>query len=59
MKKTIFIIALVLGFIVNLGAQSKITDDNLQQSGDYVIVTFSVETEDNSIPKNRKEVILS
>lgn len=58
MKKTIFIIALVLGFIVNLGAQSKITDDNLQQSGDYVIVTFSVETEDNSIPKNRKEVIL-
>ena len=58
MKKTIFIIALALGSAVTLGAQSKITNDKLEQNGDFVRVTFDVETEDNSIPKNRKEVIM-
>ena len=58
MKKTMFIIALALGFAVTLGAQSKITNDRLEQNGDFVRVTFDVETEDNSIPKNRKEVIM-
>lgn len=58
MKKTIFIMALALGFAVTLGAQSKITNDKLEQNGDFVRVTFDVETEDNSIPKNRKEVII-
>ena len=58
MKKTMFIIALVLVSAVTLGAQSKITNDKLEQNGDFVRVTFDVETEDNSIPKNRKEVIM-
>ena len=58
MKKTMFIMALVLGSVMTLGAQSKITDDKLEQNGDFVLVTFDVETEDNSIPQNRKEVIL-
>ena len=58
MKKTMFIIALALGFSVTLGAQSSITNDKLEQNGDFVRVTFDVETEDNSIPKNRKEVIM-
>ena len=58
MKKTMFIIALALVSAVTLGAQSKITNDKLEQNGDFVRVTFEVETEDNSIPKNRKEVIM-
>lgn len=58
MKKTMMIMALVLGFAGTLAAQSKITNDRIEQNGDYVVVTFDVATEDNSIPKNRKEVIL-
>ena len=58
MKKTMFIIALVLGFAGPLAAQSKLTNDRIERSGDFVKVTFEVSTEDNSIPKNRKEIIL-
>lgn len=58
MKKIMAITALVLGFSGMLGAQSKITNDKIEQSGDNVVVTFEVQTEDNSIPQNRKEVIL-
>ena len=58
MKKIMIMVALVLGSAVTIGAQSKITNDKIEQNGDYVKVTFEVATEDNSIPKNRKEVIL-
>lgn len=58
MKKIIATAALVLGFSGMLGAQSKITNDKIEQSGDNVVVTFEVQTEDNSIPQNRKEVII-
>ena len=58
MKKIMMMAALVLGSAMTLGAQSKITNDKIEQNGDYVKVTFEVATEDNSIPKNRKEVIL-
>lgn len=58
MKKIMATAALVLGFSGMLGAQSKITNDKIEQSGDNVVVTFEVQTEDNSIPQNRKEVIL-
>jgi len=58
MKKIMTIAALVLGFSGMLGAQSKITNDKIEQKGDNVVVTFEVQTEDNSIPKNRKEVIM-
>ncbi len=58
MKKIIMTIAMVLGFAVILGAQSRITNDNIHQNGDFVVVSFSVATEDNCIPKNRKEVII-
>ena len=58
MKKTMFIIALVLGFAGTIAAQSKITNDRIERNGDFVKVTFEVATEDNSIPKNRKEIIL-
>ncbi len=58
MKKIMTTAALVLGFSGMLGAQSKITNDKIEQKGDNVVVTFEVQTEDNSIPKNRKEVIM-
>ena len=58
MKKIMTTAALVLGFSGMLGAQSKITNDRIEQKGDNVVVTFEVQTEDNSIPKNRKEVIM-
>lgn len=58
MKKIMATAALVLGFSGLLGAQSKIVNDRIEQSGDNVVVTFEVQTEDNSIPKNRKEVII-
>lgn len=58
MKKVIFIMAMVFGAAFTLGAQSKITNDKIEQNGDFVVVTFEVATEDNSIPANRKEVIL-
>ena len=58
MKKVIFIMAMVFVTAFTLGAQSKITNDKIEQNGDFVVVTFNVETEDNSIPANRKEVIL-
>lgn len=58
MKNIMMTIAMVLGSAVILGAQSRITNDNIHQSGDFVVVSFSVATEDNSIPKNRKEVLI-
>ena len=58
MKKIMATAALVLGFSGMLGAQSKITNDKIEQSGDNVVVTFEVQTEYNSIPQNRKEVII-
>ena len=58
MKKTMIVIALVLGFAGTLAAQSRISNDRIERDGDFVKVTFEVATEDNSIPKNRKEIIL-
>ncbi|MBO7192318.1 MAG: tetratricopeptide repeat protein [Bacteroidales bacterium] len=58
MKKVIFIISMVFGMTFTLNAQSDITNDKIEQNGDFVVVTFDVETADNSIPKNRKEIIL-
>lgn len=58
MKRIMFIVALVIGFAGTIAAQSRITNDKIERRGDFVVVTFDVATEDNSIPKNRKEVIL-
>ena len=58
MKRTSIIITMLFAAAVALSAQSKITNDKLEQTGDHVKVTFEVATEDNSIPKNRKEIIL-
>lgn len=58
MKKLMVMTVLFLGFSGAVSAQSKISNDRIERSGDDVVVTFEVQTEDNSIPRNRKEVIL-
>ena len=58
MKKAIVTAAAIFGMSVLAGAQSKITDQALVQDGKNAIVTFNIETDDNSIPSKRKEVIM-
>ena len=58
MKRIVFAVFMVLGMAGSVAAQSKITNDKIEQNGDFVVVTFDVATEDNSIPSNRKEVII-
>jgi outer membrane protein OmpA-like peptidoglycan-associated protein len=58
MKKLYVTVLLAALFTTSLSAQSDITNDTLVQNGDNVVVTFEVRTDDNSIPRNRKEVIL-
>lgn len=58
MKKLMVMTVLFLGLAGAVSAQSKISNDRIERSGDDVVVTFEVQTEDNSIPRNRKEVIL-
>ena len=58
MKKTITIFLMAFGLAAVSAAQSKITDNALTQDGQNAIVTFKVNTDDNSIPSKRKEVIM-
>lgn len=58
MKKAISIALAIFGMSVIAGAQSRITDQNLVHDGKDAIVTFKIETDDNSIPSKRKEVIM-
>ena len=57
MKKAISIALAIFGMSVIAGAQSRITDQNLVHDGKDAIVTFKIETDDNSIPSKRKEVV--
>ena len=58
MKKTLTIFLMAFGLAAVSAAQSKITDNALTQDGQNAIVTFKVNTDDNSIPSKRKEVIM-
>lgn len=58
MKKAILIAIAILGMSVIAGAQSKITGQTVAHDGKNAIVTFNIETDDNSIPSKRKEVIM-
>ena len=58
MKKSIIIALAIFGMSVIAGAQSRITDQSLVHDGKDAIVTFKIETDDNSIPSKRKEVIM-
>lgn len=58
MKKAIFIAIAILGLSVTAGAQSRITNQTVSHDGKNAIVTFDIETDDNSIPSKRKEVIM-
>ena len=58
MKKVILTAIAVFGLSMVAVAQSKITDQNLVHDGKDAIVTFNIETDHNSIPSKRKEVIM-
>lgn len=58
MKKAIFTILTVFGMTLIAGAQSKITNQAIVHDGTDAIVTFDIETAENEIPSNRKEVIM-
>lgn len=58
MKKAIFTILAVFGMALMAGAQSKITNQTIVHDGKDAIVTFDIETAENDIPSNRKEVIM-
>ena len=58
MKKAIFTAIAILGLNAVCGAQSRITDQSLVHDGKDAIVTFNIETDDNSIPAKRKEIIM-
>ena len=58
MKKTIAIFTMVFGMASVAAAQSKIADEALTTDGQNAVVTFKVDTDANSIPSKRKEVIM-
>ena len=58
MKKSIIISALMFVFSGMISAQTVISSQSLIEDGERVVVSFDVETDVKSIPKNRKEIIL-
>ena len=59
MKKAIIILIMSFGLCQLAAAQSRISDDSLVHDGSKAIVTFKVDTDDNSKPSKRKEIIMS
>ena len=57
MKRAILSTAALLSISFGLEAQSKIENQLLQYNDTRAIVTFDLNTADNNIPSNRKEVI--
>ena len=57
MKKIFITVAAALAMAFNANAQSQITDELLFYKDKSAIVTFDLNTENNAIPSNRKEVI--
>ena len=57
MKRVVLFVLAILGFSSNIGAQSKIVNEFLSYNESQAIVSFDIETKENSIPSNRKEVI--
>ena len=58
MKKAIVFILTVFGMSMIAGAQSKIVNESLAHDGEKVIVSFDIESGENGIASNRKEVIM-
>ena len=57
MKRAILTTVAFLAISIGLEAQSKIENQLLQYNDTRAIVTFDLQTENNNIPSNRKEVI--
>ena len=58
MKKAIITAIAIFGMSVIAAAQSRITNQTVVHDGKDAIVTFSIETDENTIPSNRKEIIM-
>jgi outer membrane protein OmpA-like peptidoglycan-associated protein len=58
MRKAIIAISALFGLGIAAGAQSKIVNESLVHDGKDAVVTFDIQTDENSIPSNRKEIIL-
>lgn len=58
MKKAILTAIAVTGMCIIAGAQSRITNQTLVHDGKEAVVTFDIDTDHNSIPSKRKEVIM-
>ena len=58
MKKAIILAITLSGMSALAGAQSKIVNESLIHDGKQAIVSFEIRTDDNSIPSNRKEIIM-
>ena len=58
MKKAIITAIAIFGMSVIAAAQSRITNQTVVHDGKDAIVTFNIETDDNSIPSKRKEIIM-
>lgn len=58
MKKSIIISVMMLAFSAAVSAQTVISSQSLVEDGERVVVSFDVETDVKSIPKNRKEIIM-
>lgn len=58
MKKSIIISAMMLVFAGIMNAQTVITGQSLVEDGERAVVSFDVETDVESIPSNRKEIIM-
>ena len=58
MKKAIITAIAIFGMSMIASAQSRITRQTVVHDGKDAIVTFNIETDDNSIPSNRKEIIM-
>lgn len=58
MKKAIFIAITLFGMSALAGAQSKIVGESIVHDGKQAIVSFEIQTEENSIPSNRKEIFM-
>lgn len=57
MKRAILTTIAFLAVSVGMHGQSRINNELLQYNDTKAIVTFDIETQDNNIPSNRKEVI--
>lgn len=58
MKKVFAIIAILLGAVITVDAQTTIRNESMVSNSDIVTVTFEIDTDHTDLPNLRKEIIL-